>query len=230
MNGTRTFGRKSVRMSSAEHEALEIVLPHVLIKDGIFTEEGIPSNRPAPLYLEIGFGNGEFLYESALKNPGHDFIGIEVFMSGVAKLLRRMTGYDNSKLPYPHNIRVIIGDARHALEEYIPTRSLDGIYILFPDPWPRKRHHKRRLITGGFATLLHTRLKDNGFVVTVTDHKVYAAQISESFLYSGYTITEGEGLSGITGTKYAIRAMNKGRRLFICRFQKGVESSCLITG
>jgi len=217
---TKIFGRKKGRISKAEKEALEKYLPILEIqsKDAIDLKRIF--GRIAPLYVEIGFGNGSFLYEKALKNPNADFIGIEVFITGAAKLIRRMTGYNNSNLPFPSNIRLILNDARTVIEKNFIDNSITGVYILFPDPWQKKKHNKRRLINPEFANLLIKRLKNNGFIVVATDHKEYAKVIKDSFIDTKIKVLE--NFEDIKNTKYAKKAKDKKTEIFIYRFEKNV--------
>ncbi|MCX7914638.1 MAG: tRNA (guanosine(46)-N7)-methyltransferase TrmB, partial [Thermodesulfovibrionales bacterium] len=162
------------RLKQKHKEALEKILPIVeLPSDDLLSFEKV-FGRKAPVYLEIGFGNGEFLCNAALQNPEADFIGIEFFLTGVAKLLRRLTDYGRLDEPVVKNIRIITGDARIIIPSCIPENSLNGIFILFPDPWPKKRHHKRRLIRREFIELLYDRLKVNGLLIIATDSEDYA--------------------------------------------------------
>lgn len=202
------------RLRKSHKEALEKHLIHVEIpQNGIISPQKL-FKRQAPLFIEIGFGNGEFLYELATKNSEADFIGIDFFLTGIAKLIRRMIDYGKRDIPAPANLKIILGDARLVIPEMIPDEIIDGFYILFPDPWPKKRHHKRRLINADFAGLLHKKLKPHGFCTIATDNEDYARQIKESLNEAGFSITE-EQPSIILNTKYARKALDAGRKIFI---------------
>lgn len=123
--------------------------------------------------LEIGFGMGQSLVAMAAAAPDRHFIGIEVHKPGVGRLLHDMAeaGVDN--------IRVYCHDAVEVLEHCIPAQSLDTVQIFFPDPWHKKRHHKRRLIQPAFVALLVSRLKPGGVLHLATDWENYAAQMME---------------------------------------------------
>jgi|Deesub1362B_J571_1020462.scaffolds.fasta_scaffold00289_32 tRNA (guanine-N7-)-methyltransferase len=217
---TKTYGRRKGRMSKAEKEALERFLPMLQIPlKGIINHEK-EFSRKAPLFVEIGFGNGSFLYQKALSMPYADFIGIEVYITGAAKLIRKMTGYDNTKEPTPSNIRIILEDARRVFTEYIPDSSVTGVYILFPDPWPKKRHHKRRLINPEFAKVLLRKLQKGGFVLVATDHKGYAEVIEESFRNAGFEKSKHTDLDEISYTKYAEKARAAHAEIYFFRFIK----------
>lgn len=125
------------------------------------------------LVLEIGFGNGENLFALAQKYPTRNFIGIEVHVPGIAALLTRLA---NQQLP---NLKIYNEDAKIILNQCIPNKTLDEIFILFPDPWPKKRHHKRRLIQEDFIQLLHLKLKPQGKLNIATDWEDYALHIAE---------------------------------------------------
>jgi tRNA (guanine-N7-)-methyltransferase len=127
--------------------------------------------RAAPKVLEIGFGMGETTAAIAAAHPETDYLGIEVHTPGVGSLLNRIAALGLA------NVRVIQHDAVEVLERMIPPASLDGVHLFFPDPWPKKRHHKRRLVQAPFARLLASRLQPGGYVHAATDWEDYAQQI-----------------------------------------------------
>ncbi len=129
--------------------------------------------RAAPKFLEIGFGMGETTARIAADHPQHDYLGIEVHTPGVGSLLKRAAELGLA------NIRVIQHDAVEVIEHMISPGSLDGIHIFFPDPWPKKRHHKRRLLQPPFVALLVSRIKAGAYVHVATDWENYAQQIVE---------------------------------------------------
>ncbi len=129
--------------------------------------------REAPLILEIGFGMGETTLSIAQQRPQDDFLGVEVYDAGVGSLLRRI---DDSKVS---NIRIIQHDAVEVVRDMIEPNSLAGVHIYFPDPWPKKRHHKRRLVQSPFINLLSTRLAKGGYIHCATDWEHYAHQMLE---------------------------------------------------
>jgi len=126
---------------------------------------------PGPRVLEIGFGMGQSLVAMAEAEPGTGFIGIEVHTPGVGKLLHTIA---ERQL---HNIRIYRHDAVEVLRDCIPDASLDTIQIFFPDPWHKKRHHKRRLIQPGFVHCLAGKLKPGGILHLATDWEDYALQM-----------------------------------------------------
>ena len=131
--------------------------------------------RNSMLTLEIGCGNGDTIFSLAKKHPEQDFIGIEIHKPGIASLLAQLK---NNPL---NNIRIYNEDAVIIFNQCIPDRSLDKILILFPDPWPKKRHHKRRLIQSKFVEILQKKLKLQGILNIATDWEDYANHIIDVF-------------------------------------------------
>jgi len=151
---------------------------------------GVPfSHRPldlkslfgtdAPVVLEIGSGMGETTAEIALSTPGRNFLAVEVHAPGVGSLLKQIAVRDI------RNLRVIRHDAAEVMRHMIPDASLAGLHLFFPDPWPKKRHHKRRLVQPDFAALAARKLVAGGYVHAATDWPHYAAQIEQVFASSG---------------------------------------------
>lgn len=129
--------------------------------------------REAPVVLEIGSGMGETTARIAAGNPDIDYVAIEVHAPGIGSLLRRV---EEEGLT---NLRIIQHDAVEVLRDMVPAGSLAGIHVFFPDPWPKKRHHKRRLVQPAFAELAATRLARGGRLHVATDWQEYAEQILE---------------------------------------------------
>ncbi|MGL4667707.1 MAG: tRNA (guanosine(46)-N7)-methyltransferase TrmB [Saezia sp.] len=134
--------------------------------------------RQAPLVLEIGFGMGEATAHIAKIKPDTDFIACEVHPPGVGKLMLRLEEQQEQE-NCVHNVRIIQHDAVEVLEHMIAPETLDGVHIFFPDPWHKKRHHKRRLIQAPFLQLLTSRLRVGGYIHCATDWQAYAEQILE---------------------------------------------------
>ena len=124
--------------------------------------------RRAPTVLEIGFGDGKALLEAAKQNPQQDFIGVEVHKPGIGHLLLRL--HQNNIT----NVKVICGDAIEVLQHGIEDESLSKVCLFFPDPWPKKKHHKRRIIQSHFITLLEKKLVQGGVFHFSTDWQQYA--------------------------------------------------------
>jgi tRNA (guanine-N7-)-methyltransferase len=127
--------------------------------------------RSAPTILEIGFGMGETTEQIALARPQDNFLGVEVFNAGVGALLKRI---ETSTL---ENIRIIQHDAVEVLRDMVAPNSLAGVHIYFPDPWPKKRHHKRRLIQAPLIELLSSRMASGAYLHCATDWEHYAQQM-----------------------------------------------------
>ena len=156
-------------MTPAQKKALEVLWP----KYGISHDQGKMDftrafGREAPRYLEIGFGMGDSLAEIARAHPENDYIGIEVHRPGVGSLLKTLQHQEIE------NVRVICADAVEVLKNNISDHSLDGVYIYFPDPWHKKKHHKRRIIQSAFVALVEKKLKSKGLLHMATDWEGYA--------------------------------------------------------
>lgn len=124
--------------------------------------------RRASRTLEIGFGTGDALVGLASREPDRDFLGIEVYPPGVGRLL---AGCHEAAL---ENVRVVMADALDVLERWLVPSCIEEVLVWFPDPWPKKRHHKRRLVQAGFATLVHRVLQPGGRLHLATDWEPYA--------------------------------------------------------
>jgi tRNA (guanine-N7-)-methyltransferase len=168
----RSYVLRQGRVSNAQQRAYDSLLPRFGIP---FTHELIDLDRvfgrSAPRILEIGFGMGETTAQIAALNPGNDYLGIEVHTPGVGGLLKLLAERSLT------NVRVIQHDAVEVLTHMIAPLSLDAAHIFFPDPWPKKRHHKRRLIQPPFVSLLAQRLKPGAYIHLATDWENYAEQI-----------------------------------------------------
>jgi tRNA (guanine-N7-)-methyltransferase len=170
----RSYVMRAGRITDAQQRALQDLWPrfgvdfatHVLDLDRLF-------GRHARRTLEIGFGNGEHLLECAAAAPDSDFLGIEVHRPGVGHLLLRAAQAGIG------NLRVLAHDAVEVLELQIPPASIDALALLFPDPWPKKRHHKRRLVSPAFVELAASRLKLGARMHLATDWEPYASHMLE---------------------------------------------------
>lgn len=168
----RSYVLRAGRVGSGQARALAEVGPRCLLGyqsqivdfDAVF-------GRTAPHILEIGFGMGEGLAETAAAYPDTDFIGVEVHTPGVGALLKQIGERGL------HNVQVIQHDAVEVLERMVAPVSLAGVRIFFPDPWHKKRHHKRRLIQPPLVALLASRLAPGGFIHLATDWQDYAEQM-----------------------------------------------------
>ena len=168
----RSYVLRQGRISPAQQRALEELHPRYGIA---FTGRPIDAEeifrRTAPLVLEIGSGMGETTAAIAQARPETDFVAVEVHGPGVGGLLKKIAELGLT------NLRVIRHDASAVLEQMIGDATLDGMHIFFPDPWPKERHHKRRLVQPPFVALMARKLKRGGYVHLATDWEEYAEQM-----------------------------------------------------
>ena len=170
----RSFVRRAGRLTDGQKRALEELWPHYGIEEGGGREH--PSTwfgNDHPVILEIGFGNGEATWRMARDHPEQNFLGVEVHRPGIGHLLLALQreGLDN--------VRVACVDAVEWLRYRMEPASLDGVRIYFPDPWPKKRHHKRRMIQPEFIELLASRMKAGAILHLATDWAPYAEHMLE---------------------------------------------------
>ncbi len=174
MRHIRSFVRREGRITVAQQRALETLWPQFGVTPGATTLDlDLIFGRHAPRILEIGFGMGDSLLACAGAHPEIDYLGVEVHRPGIGGVLRKL---DELNL---NNVRVVDGDALEALRRNIGDASFDAIYVFFPDPWPKKRHHKRRLVQPEFMALAHAKLKLGGHVHFATDWESYAQHMLE---------------------------------------------------
>lgn len=173
----RTFGRTGGRPLSPRRQALvDTLLPKLIVPEtGALDLRSVFGTDPEQVWLEIGFGGGEHLAGQASKHPHMNAIGAEPFVEGVAKLLAQI---DDNALS---NIRIHPGDVRDVMDR-LPEQSVDRVFILFPDPWPKTRHRKRRLVQPTFLESLARILKPGGQVRFATDIADYANSALAAFL------------------------------------------------
>jgi len=166
----KSFAIRATRMSPSQRRAYDELYGKYCVPPGseLIQPADLFAAPQNPVYLEIGFGMGDATAEMARNLPDVNFLGIEVHKPGVGKLL---SAIERGALP---NVRIINEDALVIVERMIPEQSLDGILIFFPDPWPKTRHHKRRIVRDGFVKLLGSRLKRGGFLYAVTDWVEYS--------------------------------------------------------
>ncbi|MGH8307642.1 MAG: tRNA (guanosine(46)-N7)-methyltransferase TrmB [Gammaproteobacteria bacterium] len=167
--GIRSFVLRQGRLTAAQARALTELLPRygLDISQAPLDFQQI-FGRDARCTLEIGFGDGENLLALARAHPDEDFLGIEVHSPGVGRLLMAL---ETEKIT---NVRVVCADAVEVLSRCVPDSSLDTVLLYFPDPWPKKRHHKRRLVQPEFAALIARKLKSGGQLHLATDWLDYA--------------------------------------------------------
>jgi tRNA (guanine-N7-)-methyltransferase len=200
----RSYVLRQGRTTPAQKRALEALYPRYGLP---FRAEPIDPQRvfgrKAPLVLEIGSGMGETTAAIAQARPDADFIAVEVHGPGVGSLLNRIEGAQLA------NLRIVRHDALEVLEKMVPDASLAAIHLFFPDPWPKKRHHKRRLVQPPFAALAARKLAPGGALHAATDWPDYARHMDEVFSGEPLLVRAASGFTSRTGTKFEAR----GRRL-----------------
>ena len=216
----RTYARRESRMTAAQRRAIEnlselYVVPSAdtsLELEQIFSK----LNRFA---LEVGFGDGEALVHLARNNPDTGYLGIEVYRPGIGRCLLALHRWCID------NVRVSTSDARDVLALQLPPRSLSEIFFHFPDPWPKRKHQKRRLIQPAFVELCASRLADDGRIIFVTDSGDYAAYARERFAENDQLRLLGGGQEFSSGrlqrseTRYERKALERGNLIYEYVFQ-----------
>lgn len=168
VNIIRSFVRRG-RITSGQQQALKnLSASYVIEYQPQLLDLNVIFNRNAEKHVEIGFGMGDALIDMAKRHPENDYLGIDIYRAGIAKVLMQI---ENHQLT---NIRLIAADAVEVLTHCLPVKMLDVVYIFFPDPWHKKRHHKRRLIQTAFVNLLTLKIKQGGYLHLATDWENYA--------------------------------------------------------
>ncbi len=222
----RSFVLRQGRVSAAQQRAHDALLPRfgIPFAPGPLSLEAA-FGRKAPKILEIGFGMGETTARIAAANPDKDYLGIEVHTPGVGSLLKEIGEKGLT------NIRIIQHDAVEVLQAMIEPESLDGVHIFFPDPWPKKRHHKRRLLQSPLIALLASRMRPGAYLHTATDWEEYAAQMlqvltAEPTLVNTAANTPGDPSGYVPRpdyrpqTKFETRGLKLGHRVWDLVFRK----------
>lgn len=170
--------------------------------DSLFT-------RPAPVFLEIGFGNGEFLIENALGRPEHNFLGIELSVISMVKIMKRLSR-ENIE-----NVRVMMVDAKLGIRELFPDESIDGLYMNFPCPWPRERHSQKRLNTVDFLLSVAAVLKKGVSIQLYTDSQEFAEVFAENLDHtSSFTKIDLIKNPPQVNTRYERKWKREGREIY----------------
>ncbi len=217
----RSYVRREGRITPAQQRALNELWPIYGIGPGGEAIDPVKLfGRDVPTIMEVGFGNGDTLIELAAQQPECNFIGVDVYRPGVGRLLLQATRLGVI------NLRVFCDDAVNVLRDRLPEASLSGLLIFFPDPWPKKRHHKRRLIRPEFVELAVSRLKLGGRIHLATDWEDYAQQMLE-------VMTAQRALRNIEGerqfmarpgyrpvTKFEARGHARGHRVWDLSFER----------
>jgi tRNA (guanine-N7-)-methyltransferase len=219
----RSFVRREGRITPAQQRALKDLWPRYGVETGdVPLDYAVIFGRHAPVILEIGFGNGDALVAEAAARPEYNYIGIEVHRPGIGNLLRKL---ESSELK---NVRVMLADAKEVLAAQIPEASLSGVHLFFPDPWPKKRHHKRRLVQPDFAALVMRKLVPGGYIHFATDWKDYAEHMV-SVLSRTPGLVEVSGLDEFKAmmasrgqTRYEQRGRRLGNQIWDLVFQRTI--------
>ncbi len=164
----RSFSRRQGRITAGQQQALSDFWDKYGLEPDIECRFNEIFGREAPVIVEIGFGNGDSLAEMAEANPDFNYIGIEVHRPGVGHLIMQLEARELS------NVRIFCHDAVEILARSIPDQSLTGVHLFFPDPWPKKRHHKRRIINPAFVNLVTAKLARDSYFHCATDWENYA--------------------------------------------------------
>ena len=217
----RSFVRRAGRMTTSQQRALEELWPRYGIENG---DDPIDLDtvfgRQAKRVLEIGFGNGDTLVQAAAERPDRDFLGIEVHEPGIGHCLIMASSNDVT------NLRVIACDAMDVLRLRLAENSLARINLYFPDPWPKKRHHKRRIVQAPFLELAANRLQPGGTLHIATDWQNYAEHIDETMAATDlFQLDErcehsGESPLDRFTTKFERRGLKRGHRIWDWRFRR----------
>jgi tRNA (guanine-N7-)-methyltransferase len=212
--GIRSFVLRQGRTTPAQQRALDELLPRFGIE---YRQETIDARaifgREAPLVLEIGSGMGETTAAIAAGRPDTDFIAVEVHGPGVGSLLKRI---DEQRLK---NLRVIRHDAVEVLGHMIADGALAGIHLFFPDPWPKKRHHKRRLLQPAFAALAARKLAPGGYLHAATDWQDYAEQMLAVLTGEPDLVCVADAAAR-PSTKFELRGLKLGHKVHDFLFRK----------
>lgn len=215
----RSFVHRRGHITQGQKLALQTLADKWVVP---FAEESLDLkecfDRQAPTILEIGFGMGETTASIAKARPQENFLGVEVFNAGVGALLKRI------ETEHLSNIRIIQHDAVQVLQAMLAPETLNGAHIYFPDPWPKKRHHKRRLIQPGFVKLLVSRLAPGAYLHLATDWEHYALQMLEVLSAEPLLQNTAEGFcprpSHRPLTKFEARGLRLGHGVWDLQFKK----------
>ncbi len=204
----RSFVLRQGRLSPAQARALDELLPRFGVPFApVEVDFAALFGRRAPVVLEIGFGMGETTARIAEAHPQHDFLGVEVHAPGVGALLKEVDARGLA------NVRVVRHDAVDVVTQMIPERALAGVHVYFPDPWPKKRHHKRRLLQPSFVHLLATRIAPGGYLHAATDWEDYAQEILATFSAEPLLANTADGFAPRPAWRPLTKFENRGLKL-----------------
>lgn len=217
----RSYVLRQGRTSPAQKRALKTLAKYTIAFTPQTIDARVIFGRAAPLVLEIGSGMGETTAEIARAQPDTDFLAVEVHGPGVGSLLNRI---EAEKLA---NLCVIRHDAVEVLENMIADTSLAGIHLFFPDPWPKKRHHKRRLVQPAFVALATRKLVPGGYLHAATDWPDYAAQMLAVFSAEPLLVNAASGYAPRPAyrplTKFERRGLGLGHAVHDLLFRRRQE-------
>lgn len=184
----QTFVRRSSPLTHSQHLGLDEYAGIYRILPGTRLDSPTLFNNTHPLTVEIGFGMGQSLVAMAAADPERNFLGIEVHEPGLAQI------FFDAGAGHLTNLKIMEGDALELLSSYAPEGSIDRVQLYFPDPWPKKRHHKRRLVNADNAELIHRKLRVGGIFHMATDWEPYAHWMLEVMSSAqGYRNLAGKG-------------------------------------
>ena len=208
-NSIKSFSKARSRSSLKNKRLLSIADKTIIWSEENFKDFNFLFNDPAKLNLEIGFGDGIFLFDQALNNLDESFIGIEVFESGLTNTYKKI------KKSNLKNLKLINGDVIEILSTNKSKNLFDLIIILFPDPWPKSKHKKRRLLKSDFLIVLQSLLKKDGKIIIKTDWQDYAEEIRETLNKLDYQHTHIYETSNLKElkTKYEKIALKENRSI-----------------
>ncbi|MDQ2917684.1 MAG: tRNA (guanosine(46)-N7)-methyltransferase TrmB [Casimicrobiaceae bacterium] len=206
-------------MSPAQQRACDDLYPRYGVTAPAPLDFRVLFGNASPVVLEIGFGMGETTAAIAASHPAVNFLGVEMHWPGVGALLRHI---ESQQLV---NIRVLRQDAAEVVERAIPDASLAGIHVYFPDPWPKKRHHKRRLLKPSFVHALASRLATGGYLHVATDWQPYAGEILAALAAEPLLVNTCAGFAPRPPwrplTKFERRGLDRGHAVFDLLFTSG---------
>jgi tRNA (guanine-N7-)-methyltransferase len=205
--GIKSYVRRAGRTTSGQGKALQALGPRFVLPYAPVLLDAAAFGRDAPLVLEIGFGMGEATAHIARARPDDNFLCCEVHEPGVGALLKRIGEQGIA------NIRIVRHDAVQVLEHMLAPQSLDGAHIFFPDPWHKKRHHKRRLIQPPFVAMLAGRLKPGGYLHCATDWQAYALQMLEVLSAEPLLVNTASGYAPQPAYRPLTKFERRGQRL-----------------
>jgi tRNA (guanine-N7-)-methyltransferase len=217
--GIRTYHARGGRMSARHRSALDSLwAPLGVPVDGYPLDPGALFGRSAPLVVEIGSGMGDATVEMAAADPGRDYLAVDVHIPGIANLLAAASAQGLT------NVRVARGDALVLVGRMLPAGSLAALHVFFPDPWPKARHHKRRLIQPAHLPVLRSRLAPGAVLHCATDWEPYASAMLAVLSADPGLVNTCEGFAPRPAsrpvTRFERRAVREGRPVFDLLFRR----------